>query len=311
MEDRVKITNTELEIFPVVLGTVGMGDRIDQRDAFEIIDNYGYFGGNAIDTARVYAGGRSEEILGNYFKARGTRSNYIIISKGGHPRLESMHTGRMAEGDMRSDLEESLRALKTDYIDLYFYHRDDLHQPVSESIEIMERFVKEGKIRYYACSNWSPARIRQAEKYCLENGKNGFKANQALYNCGSDNMYPLADDTMYTMDTDMKKLHRETDILSMPYSGVCNGFFHRLFYYGEASVKDSPYYTEANLQAAKEIYNLAGNYKVSISKVLLGFFFYRDFKNCPIYGPSKSSQIQDLKDITRLPFKKDDFSFLQ
>ncbi len=310
MEELVKIADTRLKIFPVVLGTVAMGERIDLSSSFEIIDAYRDLGGNVIDTARVYAGGNSEEILGKYFKSRGTRNDFVLISKGGHPRLDNMHTGRMSETDMRSDLEESLQALGTDCLDLYFYHRDDSSQAVSESIEIMEGFVKEGKIRYYACSNWSAERIRQARKYCLENGKAGFAANQVLYNCGSDNMKPLPDDTMRRMDEEMKRLHREANILSMPYSGVCNGFFHRLLTIGEDSVKNSPYYTGANLCIAEKIRALALNYGVSVSKVLLGFFFYRDFKNCPIYGPSKLSQVQDLRDITSLPFTKEDFCFL-
>lgn len=310
MENRVQVANTRLEIFPVVLGTVAMGERVSRPQAFEIIDAYRDFGGNAIDTARVYAGGKSEEILGEYFQSRGTRSDFVLISKGGHPRFESMHTGRMSRADMQSDLEESLHALKTDYIDIYFYHRDNLEQPVSESIEIMEGFVKEGKIRYYACSNWTPDRMSQAEKYCRETGKTGFVANQALYNCGSDHMLSLPDDTMCRMDGEMKRLHRESEMLSMPYSGVCNGFFHRLLSQGEEAVKNSPYYTGENLRIAGKIEALALNYGVSISKVLLGFFFSRDFKNCPIFGPSKLPQIQDLADITQIKFRKEDFDFL-
>ena len=65
------------------------------------------------------------------------------------------HISRMHREDMVKDLDESLGKLRTDYIDLYFYHRDDTAIPVEETIEVMEDFVKQGKIRYYGCSNWS------------------------------------------------------------------------------------------------------------------------------------------------------------
>ena len=97
-----------------------------------------------------------------------------------------MHANRTTPEDMRKDLELSLQTLRTDYIDLYFFHRDNEALPAGELIEVMEEFVKEGKIRYYGCSNWSTARMREADEYCRLHGYRGFAANQALYNAGRD-----------------------------------------------------------------------------------------------------------------------------
>ena len=76
-----------------------------------------------------------------------------------------MHKSRVSESCLKYDLEESLRVLGTDYIDIYFYHRDNEDVPVSELIDIMEDFRKQGKIRYYACSNWTTARMKEADAY--------------------------------------------------------------------------------------------------------------------------------------------------
>lgn len=79
------------------------------------------------------------------------------MTKGGHPEIvpnmPNFGKTRLTYKDMLSDLDHSLLKLRTDYIDVYFYHRDDLNQSVEEEIETMENFVKQGKIRYYACSN--------------------------------------------------------------------------------------------------------------------------------------------------------------
>ena len=92
-----------------------------------------------------------------------------------------MHKSRVSESCLKYDLEESLRVLGTDYIDIYFYHRDNEDVPVSELIDIMEDFRKQGKIRYYACSNWTTARMKEADAYAASKGCRGFVANEALY----------------------------------------------------------------------------------------------------------------------------------
>ena len=88
-------------------------------------------------------------------KHRGRRDDLVIMTKGGHPKMDTMNISRMSKEDMEYDLNLSLKALGIDCIDIYFYHRDDLSQPVSDLIGVMESFVKQGKIRYYGCSNWT------------------------------------------------------------------------------------------------------------------------------------------------------------
>lgn len=306
MDSRYRIGKTDLVSFPIILGTVGVGKDFGDNALDTIISKYMDLGGNALDTARMYADGRSEEALGRWFQRTGRRNSIILITKGGHPHLSFMHTGRMSEQDIRSDIEKSLSALKTDYIDLYFYHRDDLNQPVDESLYIMEKFVKEGKIRYYGCSNWSAKRIKEALDYARDHNLQGFAANQALYNIASDSMKPFPDDTMSIMDSEMKQLHREQPITSMPYFGVCSGFFY-ILKNSPIGLENSPYYTEKNLLMAKRIYELTEKYHTNITTILLGFFFAQDFFNMPLYGPTEACQLDDLKDLFRVQFDQTDF----
>ena len=164
------------------------------------------------------------------------------------------------------DLEESLRVLGTDYIDIYFYHRDNEAIPAGELIEIMEEFRKEGKIRYYACSNWSTARMKEADAYAASKGYRGFVANEALFNIGSASMRPLADDTLAVMDQEMQKYHAENpQNLAMPYMSVCSGFFHKLYAGGADAVRNSEYYTPENLKAAEGLHGLMEEYQISLT----------------------------------------------
>ena len=210
---RIQIKDTELSLCPIGFGTANAGVAWDHEDAFKLLDLYVSLGGNVIDTARIYNDwvegeiGRSERVIGDWIQYRGGHDDLVIITKGGHPALNTMHESRLSKENMRADLEKSLTALRIDCIDIYFYHRDDLNRPVSELIETMEDFVREGKIKYYGCSNWTTARMKEAMAYCKEKGYRGFVANQALYNIASSQMKPYPDETMVTMDEEMLKFN--------------------------------------------------------------------------------------------------------
>ena len=169
MSNNIKIKNTDLVLSNIGFGTVNAGLAWDNEDAFEILERYIKLGGNVIDCARIYSDwvepeiGRAERVIGDWIKHRGKRYDLVIMTKGGHPKMDTMNISRMSKEDMEYDLNLSLKALGIDCIDIYFYHRGDLSQPVSDLIEVMESFVKQGKIRYYGCSNWTTERMIEAD----------------------------------------------------------------------------------------------------------------------------------------------------
>ena len=307
MNNRIQIKDTDLSICPIGFGTVNAGKTWGNNDDFEIIEKYIELGGNVIDCARVYTDGRAEEVIGKWITKRGKRDDLIIITKGGHPLFETMNVSRMSREEMESDLNKSLKALCVDTIDIYFYHRDDLSQPVSDLIEVMESFVKAGKIRYYACSNWSTERMKEADEYCKSKGYRGFVANQMLFNMASETMKPFPDTTMVSMDKDMIQYHRESKNLAMPYFGVCSGFFHILDAKGEEAVKNSPYYTEENLKLSKKIGVLREKYNATISQILLGFFFQQGIDICPLAGADNEQQLLEIMGTFDIDFDPKDF----
>ena len=153
MEKRIMIQDTDIELFPIGLGAVNAGLAWDGADADRIFDAFLYYGGNLIDTAHVYSDwvkperARSERTIGDWLRRSGKRQQVVIATKGGHPDMTvenpDLHLSRMTKADMQSDLNSSLEKLGTDYIDLYFYHRDNTEQPVEELVEIMEEFRRQ------------------------------------------------------------------------------------------------------------------------------------------------------------------------
>lgn len=130
-------------------------------DGNTLLDEIFALGVTAFDTARQYMG--SEASLGRWMKARGNREQTVILSKCGHPAPSGQK--RVREKDMREDLQASLEALQTDYIDIYLLHRDDPEVPAGEIVEIFNAMHAEGKIWAFGGSNWSVRRIAEANDY--------------------------------------------------------------------------------------------------------------------------------------------------
>ena len=198
--NRHKLLGTDLEVSPICLGPAGFGSRIDRETAFLMLDRFLDAGGCFVDTASVYARdraagiSRSEEILGIYRKSR-RDSQLLIATKGAHYDL-STRESRVNRAAICADLDESLRTLGCECIDLYWLHRDDESRPIEEIIDIMESLTAAGKIRYYGASNYSTQRLARAKEYAKSIGARGFSAVSNYWTPLCENEgYPLSADT--------------------------------------------------------------------------------------------------------------------
>jgi aryl-alcohol dehydrogenase-like predicted oxidoreductase len=139
-----------------------------------------------------------------------------------------MTVPRLSRDESRRGSGSSLQALQTDYIDLYYLHRDDERLPVEEILSYLNDFVQAGKIRYFGCSNWKPARIREALAVARARGWQGFVANQLMWSLAEANPDGLPDQTMVTMDAESYQMHRETGLAAVAYSSQASGYFDKL-----------------------------------------------------------------------------------
>ena len=159
------IISNGLEIAPVALGAMNFGTTTAKEDAYRVLDAYVDMGGNFIDTSNNYAhwagtGDESETLLGEWLRDRGCRDRVVIATKVGFDR-HGEGAGLKKE-QIEYWIDESLRKLGTDYVDLYYAHTDDANTPIEETMEAFHRLVKKGKVRHLGGSNYDTWRFCEA-----------------------------------------------------------------------------------------------------------------------------------------------------
>ena len=234
------------------------------------------------------------------------------MTKGGHPEIvegaPEWGKVRPTHDAMVSDLDHSLKQLQTDYVDVYFYHRDNRAQSIEEEIETMEGFVKEGKIRYYACSNFDTDRMLAAYEYCKEKGYRGFVGDQCLMNLAMKYMNEPADPTLRCIRGDNFEYHTaHPELVAMPFFGNCAGYFHKYLSKGADAVKDMYYDTEKNRKVAENVKKLAEKYGCSLTQAVMGYFKFQPFTCVPLYGTSSPEHIIDACGTLEVPFTAEDY----
>lgn len=173
-----------LAVSPLALGTMtfgtarwGSGD-ISSRDVFNA---YLDAGGNFIDTADVYSGGRCEEMLGEFIAARGAREAVVLATKSGFATGDGVHRGGNGAKHVRAALEGSLKRLRTDYVDMLWVHVWDSVTPAHELLETMSNLIKAGKVRYWGISNTPTWYVAQVATLAAVRGQPGPIALQYFY----------------------------------------------------------------------------------------------------------------------------------
>ncbi len=185
MEKR-RLGKSTIEVAPLAFGSNVFGWTADEAMSFRLLDGFLAAGFNFVDTADVYArwvpgnqGGESETIIGNWLKSRGGRERVVIATKFG---IE-MAPGRkgLSRGYMMQAVEESLRRLQTDYIDLYQSHRDDPDTPIEETLAAYQELIKQGKVRAIGASNFTAPRLAAALETSARLGLPRYETLQPQY----------------------------------------------------------------------------------------------------------------------------------
>jgi aryl-alcohol dehydrogenase-like predicted oxidoreductase len=154
-----------LVVSPLALGTMTFGTArwgTGEQDSRSILNAYIDAGGNFVDTADVYAGGRSEELLGRFLAERGLRDQVIVATKAGVATGKGVHSGGNGAKHLYASLDGSLRRLGTEYVDLFWLHVWDSVTPAEELLQTMSSLVRSGKVRYWGISNapaWYVAKV--------------------------------------------------------------------------------------------------------------------------------------------------------
>ena len=175
-----KMGRTGLKISEITLGTMIFGQQVDEAESLKIMDLAFEKGINSFDTADGYAGGRSEEIVGKALKNK--RHAVVLASKVYSKQGPGPNDSGLSREHILQAVENSLRRLGTDYLDIYYAHHPDPATPIEETLRAFDSLVQQGKVRYAACSNYRAGQLVRALAVSEQRNLARFDCIQTVYN---------------------------------------------------------------------------------------------------------------------------------
>lgn len=216
-----------IEVSPVCLGAMNFGTTTSKEDAFTVLDMFVDMGGNFVDTSNNYAhwagtGDESETVLGEWIKSRGIRDKIVLASKVGFDR-HGQGAGLKKE-QIEYWIDESLRKLNTDYLDVYYAHTDDMNTPMEETIEAFDSLVKKGKVRILGGSNYDTWRFSEYNTTASNKGCEQFSVMQQKFSYLKHD-YTIAPKYKFNESADRERLRylQNKNIPLVAYSCLLKG----------------------------------------------------------------------------------------
>jgi aryl-alcohol dehydrogenase-like predicted oxidoreductase len=178
--DKMAVLGTDLRISRVVLGTMTFGSQVDETEARQMVDRSLAAGINMFDTANAYNEGESERMLGAALEGR--RSDVLIATKVFNPMGEGPEDKGLSEAAIHKAINASLERLRTDYVDVYYFHQPDRATPIEESLAAMGALVEAGKVRHLGVSNYAAWQVSEINCLRAEQGRPPVLVSQQMYN---------------------------------------------------------------------------------------------------------------------------------
>ncbi len=301
------IPNTFLKPSVLSLGVAEHGSSISVEESWKMLDAYAEAGGNMADTAHVYAAwlpegkGQSERTLGQWIRSRQAQT-FLVATKGGHPDLATMDISRLSPDDIARDIDQSLERLQLDSIDLLYLHRDDPQIPVNEIMDALNTHVASGRVRALGASNWSSARIAQANEYASKRDLTGFCISQIGWSLAQVNPDVRGAGLTIQMDDELLAWHRQSGFPIAAYSSQANGFFA---YPLPDSQQDSKNWTDKQKSLAHSYLNprnsarhdcasrMSTHVGRTPNEIALAYIWSQSFPSIAIIGPRRLEPLQD------------------
>ena len=294
----ISLNKTDLKVHPLCLGGNVFGWSADEAQSFAVLNAYTEHNGNFIDTADVYSewkegntGHDSETILGKWMKERGNRSEIVLATK-----VSKLSTRPgLSAANIAAAVDDSLRALQTDYIDIYYAHADDEATPLHETLEAFNNLVQSGKVRYIAASNHTGARLTEAIAIS--------KAEGFAQYIGLQNHYNLLERSEF--ESDAAPVVVAEGISALPFFGLARGFLTGKYRQG-ATVESvraggvTDYQNERGYKVVSLLDDIAKTQGTSIASVALGWLAAQPGVSTPIASARTVEQLEEIVNIAKL-----------
>lgn len=306
-----KLGNSGLMVAPLAFGGNVFGWTTDEPTAFSLLDAFVAAGFNLIDTADVYSrwvpgnqGGESETVIGKWLARSGKRDQVVIATKAG----AEMGPGKkgLSKAYILSEVEDSLKRLQTDYIDLYQSHIDDLETPLEETLETYAQLIRQGKVRAIGASNYKAERLQAAQEASRKHGYPRYECLQPHYN-----LYERAD-----YEAALEPVCLESNIGVIPYFSLASGFLTGK-YRSEADLSKSSrgprvkkYLNERGFRILGALDEAAKQYDATPAQIALAWLMARPSITAPIASATNLKQLDELIGATRLELGRDAIEML-
>ena len=253
-----------------------------------LLDAFWERGGNVFDTAFIYGGGYTEKLWGQWQKSRGVRERAVVIGKGAHSPL-------VYPDVIGKQLTQTLDRLQTDYVDIYFMHRDNTDVPVGEFVDAMDAEVKAGRIRGpFGGSNWTKERMDAAIAYANANGKT---APQALSNnfALAEMLDPIWAGCVTASTPDFKQWLIDRQVTNFSWSSQARGFFTDLAGRDKRDNEELVrcWYNDQNFGRRDRAIELAKQLGHNPIHVALAYVLAQPFPSVPLIGPRRLVELED------------------
>ncbi len=298
-----KLGRTGVFVSPLCLGTMNFGGPTPETESIEIINAALAAGINFIDTANAYNAGESERILGKTL-AKGVRNHVILATKVHFPQSSDPNDRGNSRRHIMLAVEDSLRRLQTDWIDLYQIHRPMVEIPPDETLRALDDLVHQGKVRYIGCSTFPAWFIMESLAISEKYGLNRYATEQPPYN--------ILD---RRIENELVPMALRYDIGLLPWSPLAMGMLAGRY----SSAEDLPESSRAKrigtwaqervtaqaIAAAEQVNSLAKNLSITPSQLSLAWVKDQPGVTAPIIGPRTLSHLQDALEVMQMSLDSD------
>jgi aryl-alcohol dehydrogenase-like predicted oxidoreductase len=291
MSSYVNLGRAGVKVSRLCLGTMMFGGATDEAESARIIRRALDAGVNFLDTANIYNAGESEVVTGRAI--RGRREEVVLATKARQPVGEGPNEGGLSRGHILRACEDSLRRMATDYIDLYYMHAPDYDTPLEESLRAMDDLVRQGKVRYIACSNYYAYQVAQMLGIAAAQNLERIVCVQPLYNIVNRDI-----------EVELLPLCREEGIGVVPYSPLARGVLTGKYRPGEAPPEGSraargdrrihqTELREESYEVAQRLRPAAEAHGCTLSQFALAWTLANPIITSAIVGPRTMEQLED------------------
>lgn len=269
----------------LAMGTMIEGAEFPAVQGPVLFDGFFEAGGTCFDTAHLYRGGLAEEVFGQWMRSRGVREDVVVLGKGAA-------TPFCDPENLTRQLLLSLERMQTGYVDLYMMHRDNEAIPVGEFVDVLNEHKAAGRMRTFGVSNWSLARVEEANAYAAAHGLAGFSALSNNFSLARL-VEPIWPGSIATSDAESRAWFTKTQTPLFPWSSQARGFF-------TAGARDNVgdrelvrcWYSDDNFERLARVRALAEERDVLPINVALAWVLRQPFPTFPLIGPRSLHELQ-------------------